>query len=147
MYCLVWICISIGSYGIFHVKYCEVPCISNHVKMKLYAVSAPSKISRKHFCVTLAISAHYLVQLKRGAYIYGKTFTVLLKPWKTRSESFPIYGSWAVLYVCLSVCMYVCMYVYVYVCMFMCMYVCLCVCMYVYMYYYYYHVLNLITKV
>ena len=42
-------------------------------------VSAPSKFSWKYFRIALAISAHYLVQLKRGAYIHTKTFMVLLK--------------------------------------------------------------------
>ena len=45
----------------------------------------------------LAISAHYLVQLKRGAYIHGKTFAVLLKTLKNAkvylSESFSVYGN------------------------------------------------------
>ena len=36
----------------------------------------PSKFLRKYFHVTLAISAYYLVQLKRSTYIHGKTFTV-----------------------------------------------------------------------
>ena len=40
--------------------------------------SAPSKFSRKYFHIVLAISAHYLVQFKRGAYNHGKPFTVLL---------------------------------------------------------------------
>ena len=44
----------------------------------IFKVSVPSN-SQKYFCVALAISAHYLVQLKRGTYIYGKTFMAFLK--------------------------------------------------------------------
>ena len=43
-------------------------------------------------------SAHYLVQLKRSAYIHGKTFVLLLKTMKNAkvwlSKTFPIYGMW-----------------------------------------------------
>ena len=42
-------------------------------------VAVPLKFSRKYFRVALAMSAHYLVQLQRGTYIHGKTFTVRLK--------------------------------------------------------------------
>ena len=48
----------------------------------IFTVSVPSKFSQIYFRIALAISAHYLAQLKRGAYIHRKTFTVLLKPWK-----------------------------------------------------------------
>ena len=52
------------------------------------------KFSQKYFCVALAIRAHYLVQLKRGTYIYGKASMVLLKTMKTQpSKSFPVYGT------------------------------------------------------
>ena len=50
-------------------------------------VSTPLKFSQKHFLVALGKSAYYLVKLKRGVYIHGKTFVVLLKPWKTRKFS------------------------------------------------------------
>ena len=37
------------------------------------------------FCIVLAISTNYLAQLKRGAYIYGKTFAVFLKTMKMQN--------------------------------------------------------------
>ena len=42
--------------------------------------SVPLKFLQIYFRIALAISAHYLAQLKRGGYIHRKTFTVLLKP-------------------------------------------------------------------
>ena len=53
---------------------------------KIFAVSTPSKFSLKYFRLALAISAHYLVQLKGGAFIHGKTFG-LLKTVKTQKFS------------------------------------------------------------
>ena len=37
------------------------------------------KFLRRYFHIALAISTHYLVELKRGTYILGKTFAVVLK--------------------------------------------------------------------
>ena len=45
----------------------------------IFVVLGPSKFSRKYFRIALAINAHYLVPLKRGAYVHGKTFMVLQK--------------------------------------------------------------------
>ena len=42
-----------------------------------------TEVFAEHFHVALARSAYYLAQLKRGAYIHGKTFMVLLKIAKT----------------------------------------------------------------
>ena len=37
------------------------------------------EVFTEYFCIALAMSAHYLVQLKRSTYIHGKTFMVRLK--------------------------------------------------------------------
>ena len=45
-------------------------------------VSTPLKFSWKYFHAALARSTHYVVLLKGGTYIHGKTFAVVLTAMK-----------------------------------------------------------------
>ena len=55
--------------------------------LNIHGFSAIEVFSRKYFNVALAISVHYLVQLKRDDYIHGKAFAVLLKTVKNQKFS------------------------------------------------------------